>query len=146
MLKNKTLFCICTCPTVYVNTHLSCLTKGRNYFGTRNSRFGMQGKKNSYSSVVVMEISEMKYMFILVQPVNTQYDFKLMPSQKVTFSYACKGMIIIIMKFCLLSEQKEKNMMAFKNQCLNIPECIYTGMMTDTQVCMDDHNHHIKCN
>ena len=66
MLKNKTLFCICTCPTVYVNTHLSCLTKGRNYFGTRNSRFGMQGKKNSYSSVIVMEISEMKYMFILV--------------------------------------------------------------------------------
>ena len=35
-------------------------------YGTRNLRFGMQGKKNSYSSVVVMEISEMKYMFILV--------------------------------------------------------------------------------
>ena len=46
MLKNKTLLCISysTCPTVYVNRHLSCLTygrvptKGRNYVRTRNLR------------------------------------------------------------------------------------------------------------
>ena len=46
MLKDKSLLCISysTCPTVYVNKHLSCLTygkvptKGRNYVGTRNLR------------------------------------------------------------------------------------------------------------
>ena len=44
MLENETFLYISysTCPTVYVNTHLSCLTygrvptKGRNYVGTRN--------------------------------------------------------------------------------------------------------------
>ena len=47
MLRNETLLCFSssTCPTVYVNKHLSCLTyervpsKGRNYVGTRNFRF-----------------------------------------------------------------------------------------------------------
>ena len=46
MLKKKTLLCISysTCPTFYVNKHLSCLingrvpTKGRNYVRTRNLR------------------------------------------------------------------------------------------------------------
>ena len=46
MLKYETLLCIpySTCPTVYVNKHLSCLTYGRvprdgsNYVGTRNLR------------------------------------------------------------------------------------------------------------
>ena len=48
MLENETFLYISysTCPTVYVNTHLSCLiygrvpTKGRNYVGTRNLRIG----------------------------------------------------------------------------------------------------------
>ena len=47
--KNNTLLCIScsTCPTVYVNKHLSYLTygrvqtKGRNYVGTRNLRIGV---------------------------------------------------------------------------------------------------------
>ena len=46
MLENETFLYISysTCPTVYVNTHLSCLTygrvstKGRYYVGTRNLR------------------------------------------------------------------------------------------------------------
>ena len=59
MLRNETLLCFSssTCPTVYVNKHLSCLTyereptKGRNYVGTRNLRIratenGLSGEKS----------------------------------------------------------------------------------------------------
>ena len=49
MLENKTLLCISynTCPIVYVNKNLSCLTygrvltKGRNYVGSQNLRIEM---------------------------------------------------------------------------------------------------------
>ena len=59
MLKIKTLLCISysTCPTVYFNKHLSCLTygrvptKGRNYIGTRNLRIELRWRVFSISSI-----------------------------------------------------------------------------------------------
>ena len=75
MLKNKTVLCISysTCPTVYVNKHLSCLTygrvptKGRNYVGNRNLRIDQK---------CIMYLCT-SYWFIFLRETLNQWQFNI---------------------------------------------------------------------